>query len=317
MAKKVINTKNISREEWLEIRRNSIGGSDASSACGASPWKSELELWCEKMGMIPDKETNESMRRGVYLEEYVAQRFTEETGKKVRKDNFMYADDDFPCLTANIDRVIVGENAGLECKTMNDYSTNDYDIESGEIPTQYYYQVQHYMMVMGWEYMYIAFSSNFKFVWLKVDRNDEFIAQMRQKELDFWYNNVLKKIRPEADGSDSSMEALNMLYPNERPDSVLEFNFEHLGARYIRLNDMIKRCNAEKDEIKAQICNTLQDAERGLSENYKCSWKSQSKNSFDTKTFRNDYPELFKKYTTTTTTRTFRLNEIKRKEEEK
>lgn len=315
--KKIINTKDISREEWLEIRRNSLGGSDASSACGANPWKSPLELWCEKMGMIPDRETNESMRRGIYLEEYVAQRFMEETGKKVKRDNFMYADDDFPCLTANIDRVIVGENAGLECKTMNDYSSHDYDISSGEIPAQYYYQVQHYMMVMDWNYMYIAFSTNFSFSWVKVDRNDEFIKSMRQAELDFWYNNVLKKIRPEADGSDSAMDALNMLYPDETPDSVLEFDFDDLGERYTRLNDMIKRANAEKDEIKAKLCNALQTYERGLSAEYKCSWKSQSKNSFDTKTFQKDYPDLYEQYKTTTTTRTFRLNKISRKEEEK
>lgn len=317
MCKKLINTKTISREEWLEIRRNSIGGSDASSACGASPWKSELSLWCEKMGMTPDKETNESMRRGVFLEEYVAQRFTEETGKKVKRDNFMYCDDDFPCLTANIDRVIVGEDAGLECKTMNDFSSGDYDLESGEIPTQYYYQLQHYMMVMNWSYMYIAFSTNFKFVWHKVDRNDEFIRQMRQKELDFWYNHVVKKVRPEADGSESSAEALTTLYPNEVPDSVIYIDFEELGKRYIQLNEMANRIKAEKEGIKNKICDYLADAELGFSENYKASWKTQPKNSFDTKTFHNDYPDLYKKYTTTNSTRVFRLSQIKRKEEEK
>lgn len=317
MAKKLINVKDISREEWLEIRRNSIGGSDSASACGASPWRSELELWCEKMEMIPDKETNESMKRGVFLEEYVAQRFCEETGKKVKRDNFMYADSDFPCLTANIDRVVVGEGVGLECKTMNDYSTNDYDIESGEIPTQYYYQLQHYMMVMGWEYMYIAFSSNFKFIWLKVDRNQEFINQMRQKELDFWYNHVIKKLRPEADGSDSSMEALIRLYPNEAPDSVIHFDFETLGERYIQLNDLASRVKAEKDEIRGKICDTMQDAEMGLSDNYKATWKTQSKDNFDSKRFRKDYPDLYEQYKTTTTSRVFRLNPIKRKDEKK
>lgn len=317
MPKKIINTKDISHEEWLEIRRNSIGGSDSASACGASPWKSELSLWCEKMGMVPDKETNESMKRGVFLEEYVAQRFAEETGKKVRKDNFMYADDGFNCLTANIDRVIVGENTGLECKTMNDFSSGDYDLESGEIPTQYYYQLQHYMMVMGWDYMYIAFSTNFKFVWLKVDRNQKFINEMREKELDFWYNFVLKKIRPEADGSESSMEALITLYPNEKPDSIVYFDFEELGKRYIQLNEMANRIKAEKEEIKAKVCDYLADAELGFSDNFKCSWKSQPKNSFDSKRFQKDYPELYEQYKTTTNSRVFRLNEFKRKEEEK
>lgn len=307
MPKKIINVKDISREEWLEIRRNSIGGSDAASACGMSPWKSPLELWCEKMDMIPDKETNESMRRGTYLEEYVAQRFQEETGKKVRRDNFMYSSDDFPCLTANIDRVIVGEDAGLECKTMNDYSSNDYDFESGEIPVQYYCQCQHYMMVMGWKYMYIAFSSNFKFSWLKVDRNQEFINDMRQKELDFWYNFVIKKIRPEADGSESAMKTLEDLYPSEYEGTSIDFDFDDLGARYTYLNDMISLYKKEKDDIKAKICDTLQDNERGNSRNYTVTWKVQSKNGFDTKRFQKDYPTLYEQYRTISESRVFRL----------
>ena len=283
MPKKIINVKNISRDEWLEIRRNSIGGSDSASACGQSPWKSELELWLEKTGQSTDLPVdNEAMEWGRIMEP-----------------------------------VISGEKAGLECKTMNDFSSGDYDIENGEIPVQYYYQVQHYMMVMNWEYMYIAFSSNFKFTWLKIDRNDDFIRDMRQKELDFWYNHVVKKIRPESDGSDSAMEALIRLYPNETPDSVIHFDFEALGKRYIELNDLANRVKAEKDEIRGKICDTMQDAELGLSDNYKASWKTQSKNSFDTKRFKADYPDLYEKYSTVNSSRVFRLNQIKRKEEEK
>lgn len=314
MAKKVASTKQMPREQWLELRRNSIGGSDAAAACGQSPWTSPLALWCDKMGMIPDKETNESMRRGTYLEEYVATRFMEETGKKVQRDNFMYCDDKFPCLTANIDRVVVGENAGLECKTMNDFSANDFNFEGGEIPAQYYYQCQHYMMVRGWDYMYIAFSTNFKFVWMKIDRNQEFINAMRQQELDFWYNNVVKKIRPEADGSESSMEILEDLYPEEMKDSEIAFDFDELGQRYLMLTDMEKRAKKEKEEIKAKICDTLQDFEKGMSFNYYCTWKMKESGRIDTKAFRADYPELYEKYKNPAT-RTFNIRKIKRKEE--
>ena len=314
MAKKVANTKLMSREQWLELRRNSIGGSDAAAACGQSPWVSQLALYCDKMGLIPDRETNESMRRGTYLEEYVAQRFMEETGKKVRRDNSMWCDEEYTFLTANVDRVIVGENAGLECKTMNDYSANDFDFESGEIPVQYYYQCQHYMMVMGWDYMYIAFSTNFKFIWLKIDRNDTFIDTMRLQEADFWYNHVVKHLRPEADGSESSMEILEDLYPEETRDSVMTFDFDALGQRYMFLNDMANQIKKEKDKIKGKLCDRLGNTEEGLSQNYKCTWKSQSKDTFDTKRFKADYPELYAQYKNTTTSRVFRLKQNKRKE---
>ena len=313
MPKKVISTKGLARETWLELRRNSIGGSDAAAACGASPWKSQLELYCEKMGMIPDKETTEAMRRGIYLEEYVAKRFCEESGKEVRRDNSMWADEEYSFLTANVDRVVIGENAGLECKTMNDYSSSDYNLENGEIPSQYYYQCQHYMMVMGWDHMYIAFSTNFKFVWLRIERNDIFIKDMRNEEVSFWYNHIVKKLRPEADGSDSAMRTLEELYPSEYSGTTIEFNFDELGAKYMYLNEQANRIKKEKEEIKGKICGILQTNEKGISYGYSCSWKSQPKDSFDTKRFKADYPALYEQYKTTNISRVFRLNQKKEK----
>ena len=313
MPKKVTSTKDMPREQWLELRRNSIGGSDAAAACGQSPWTSQLALYCDKMGLLPDRETNESMRRGTYLEQYVAERFMEETGKKVQRDNTMWCDEEYPFLTANIDRTVVGEHAGLECKTMNDYSSRDFDFESGEIPVQYYYQCQHYMMVMGWDYMYIAFSTNFSFAWLKIERNDSFIETMRMQEVDFWYNHIVKHLRPEADGSESSMEVLEDLYPEEYEGSVITFDFDNMGAKYMFLNEEAKRIKEEKDEIKAKICDKLQSAEEGLSMNYKATWKTQPKDSFDSKRFKADYPDLYSQYKTTSTSRVFRLSKLKTK----
>ena len=76
------------REEWLSKRLKGIGGSDAGSILGFNPYKSAYTLWCEKTGRIHNDIDNESMRLGRDLEDYVAQRFTEATGKKVRKSGF-------------------------------------------------------------------------------------------------------------------------------------------------------------------------------------------------------------------------------------
>ena len=71
------------REEWLENRMKGIGGSDAGAIVGVNPWKSPYTLWCEKTGKITNDIDNEVMRQGRDLEQYVAERFCEETGKKV------------------------------------------------------------------------------------------------------------------------------------------------------------------------------------------------------------------------------------------
>ena len=75
MAKKLCCTKDMSREEWLEWRRGGIGGSDAATIVGLNPYRSRLELYADKLGMMPEKEDSEAMRIGRDLEEYVASRW--------------------------------------------------------------------------------------------------------------------------------------------------------------------------------------------------------------------------------------------------
>ena len=45
-----VSTKNMGREEWLERRRNTIGGSDAAGIVGLSSWASPFSVWAEKTG---------------------------------------------------------------------------------------------------------------------------------------------------------------------------------------------------------------------------------------------------------------------------
>ena len=87
---------------------------------GLNPWKSKYRLWCEKTGKISDEvPDNDAMMTGRDLEQYVAERFERETGKKVRRDNYKYTLEEYPFMVGHIDRSVIGENAILECKTAN------------------------------------------------------------------------------------------------------------------------------------------------------------------------------------------------------
>ncbi|WP_170869394.1 YqaJ viral recombinase family protein [Pseudomonas aeruginosa] len=44
-ALRLISTKELPREDWLQIRKQGIGSSDAAAAVGLNPYKSQLELW--------------------------------------------------------------------------------------------------------------------------------------------------------------------------------------------------------------------------------------------------------------------------------
>lgn len=50
-----ISTVKMSREEWLEERRKSIGGSDAAAVIGMSRFASPYTVWMDKTGASSGK----------------------------------------------------------------------------------------------------------------------------------------------------------------------------------------------------------------------------------------------------------------------
>ena len=67
---KKISTKGMSREEWLERRRKTIGGSDAAGIVGLSKWASPFSVWADKTGRAAEKADTEAMRQGRDMEDY-------------------------------------------------------------------------------------------------------------------------------------------------------------------------------------------------------------------------------------------------------
>ena len=79
----------VDTEGWLRLRKSGIGGSDAGAVCGVNPYSSAMKVFQDKTSESVEEQDNEAIRIGHDLEDYVAQRFTEATGLKVRKSNFI------------------------------------------------------------------------------------------------------------------------------------------------------------------------------------------------------------------------------------
>ena len=112
-----IPTAGMSRQEWLKLRKGGLGGSDAGAVCGLNPYASPMSVYKDKTSDEIEEKDNEAMRQGRDLEDYAARRFMEATGLKVRRSNVMYKCEEHPFMLADVDRLVVGEDAGLECKT--------------------------------------------------------------------------------------------------------------------------------------------------------------------------------------------------------
>lgn len=150
MYRIIAKTKDMPRKEWLALRRQGLGGSDAGAVCGLNPYRTSMDVFADKTGTdtLEDMD-NEAMREGRDLEEYVAQRFSEAAGLKVRRANVMYVSKEHPFMLADVDRLVVGQKegiVGLECKTASPYSADKW--KDGEVPSHYLAQCYHYMAVL-------------------------------------------------------------------------------------------------------------------------------------------------------------------------
>lgn len=305
---KRISTLDMSHDEWLQHRQKSIGGSDASSIIGLNPWSSPYTVWADKLGKIPPKEDNEAMRQGRDLEFYVAERFCEATGKKVRRENNILINPDYPFAHANVDRMVVGEDAGLECKTTS--ALNMKNFKNGAFPDTYYVQCVHYMMVTGCQKWYLAvLVLNKDFMVFEIERDEDEIEALAKSEEEFW-RLVEASTPPATDGKASTSSTISILYPESNEETVNLFAYEADLKSYMTYSSLIKDIEKQRDEVANRIKAFLGEAGRGETDNYRVSWASSSRSTFDSKRFASDHKDIdLSEYYKNSTYRTFKVTE--------
>ena len=296
------------RDQWLEMRRKGIGGSDCAAILGLNPYSSSLAVYADKKGLIPDREDTEAMREGRDLEEYVAKRWEEKTGKKVQRINAMLFNETYPWAIANLDRKVVGERSLLEIKTTSAWNKTDF--ANGEVPPTYYCQVQHYLAVSGYEKAYLAvLVLNKAFYTFEIERNDAEIAALMTAEQEFWDNHVVPGIPPEPDGSEASMAVLdNKVFVD---DTELMPDADSLFEQLERVSGMLKEYEDEKDTIKQQIIARMGNKARGQAQAWTVTYLPQERTSINKDRLLRQYPQAFGDCVTTSTYRTFRVKKIK------
>lgn len=304
---KEISTVNMEHKEWLRLRREHIGGSEAAAVIGMNDYQSPYSVWADKLGLLPPKEDNEAMRTGRDLEQYVADRFTEATGKKVRRKNAILINEEIPFAHANVDRMVVGEDAGLECKTTSVLNLKKF--KNGEYPATYYVQCVHYMMVTGAKRWYLAvWIIGKEFKWFCIERDEAEIEALRKAEEEFW-ELVKKKIQPATDGKRATSDAIKEIFADSNDEEVdLSFVSVAVETR-ARLDSQIKELTALRDEQDNIIKSFMGAASRGSCGEHRITWSSSVRNTFDYKNFMADNPNFdYSKYFKQTKTRTFRFN---------
>ncbi len=303
-----ISTKHMSRKEWLRQRRKSIGGSDASAIVGLSKWASPFSVWADKTGRATEKEDTEAMRQGRDLESYVARRWSEETDKRVYRLSAMLYNPQYPFAHADVDRMVMGENAGLECKTT--FSLDLKQFHGVEFPVQYYAQCVHYLAVTGAERWYLAVLAYGRgFFTFVLERDQAEIDALMAAEAEFW-KQVEADIPPAADGSAATTTALQEIYPISQHTTAALFGRDDVLREYMRLKENKKMLDLRIGEIENTIKADLGDADSGSCGTFHVSWRSQVRQTFQAKEFAKDHPDIdLAPYYKDTTLRPFKVTE--------
>lgn len=261
--------------KWLETRNAGIGGSDASVIMGLNPYKSPYQLWLEKTGQAeaPDLSGNQYIYWGHKNEGNIADWFMEDTGKKVRKLGTLRSRA-HPFMLANVDRAVMGEEAGLEIKTAGVNQAKKW--KRDEIPDSYYCQCLHYLTVTGADRWYIAvLIGGNEAIRKTVERNDEDIKALIEAERDFW-DHVVTRTPPPVDGSASCAAALSERFKGGGESIILPSRTDTMIESLQNdksIMDALKKQIAQKENAIKEL---MGDAEEGATDHYRVLWKTQS-----------------------------------------
>ena len=247
---------------WLETRNMGIGGSDAAVIMGMNKYKSPYQLWLEKTGQVEpeDLSDNQYIYWGQKNEANIADWFSETTGKKSKRMGTVQSNE-HPFMVANVDRMIVGENAGLEIKTAG---VSQYRYWKGDnIPDAYYCQCLHYMAVTGADKWYIAvLLGGNEAIWKEIPRNEDDIQTLIEAEENFW-DMVMTKTPPPVDGSSSCSQALASKYLGGGDENILD-DFEPHLLKIRELTELQDSLKSQIEEEKNIIKEAMGDSEKAL-----------------------------------------------------
>ena len=335
----IVETTDISEEEWLDYRRTGLGGSDVSAVMGVSPFTTARDLYYDKLKIVPaiDDEDNWVQKEvGHLLEGLVAKIFHVKTGYRIYQVKKMFRHPVYHFMIADVDFFVElpdGSIAILEIKTTN-YNATDKWWHMGKevVPLNYELQGRHYMAVMGANRVYYCclYGNNENEVIIRyIDRDLDYESEMIALEEHFWVNHVQAQVPPTytEDGTlvlDSVRRHHGCADPNV-PEATLDEGCIDSVERYLELMELkeeldnrVKAVDYQMKQIKGKIADAMGQSCRASFEvngepflvTYNPVYKSAiDKNGLNR--LKERHPDIYDEYVTVSESRRFYL---KRKE---
>jgi putative phage-type endonuclease len=280
--------------EVLEKRRKGVGGSDVAPICGLSPWKSAYQVWQEKLNLAEKFEATPEMKYGLLVEPTIRQWYSDETGRVVHVPKNMLSHPKYPFMVANLDGY-TDDNRVVEIKTAR--SSLDWgEPGTDEIPIYYQTQVQHYMIVTGFEVcdVPVSFAGSMPVIY-EVPADKELQEMIIEKEAEFW-RFVEKEIPPEP-------VTYSDMIARFRKSAAIEMVADKDALEYVEVLRCLKEykdnIEAQEKEAKAYIMKFLGGADTLIDDAGRklVTWKqAKPAKRFDAKAFQAVHIDLYNQF---------------------
>lgn len=243
-------------QDWLELRRLGLGGTDMAGILGESHWSSPYKVWAEKTGRLGERERSveaeERMWWGKALEEPIRIAYSLRTGRWSKRSQQLLRSKKYPWAQVTIDAWtgVAGNSSRkprvvwpLEIKTLGGRQVEHW--ENG-VPSFYKPQVQHAMLVTGADKTTVAaLVAGQRLIWDDCERDEVMIARIIEEG-----ERMMQLIRsgtpPPVDGSLVTRSVLNELYPSDNGQSIV------LGGDFIGIDEAIAGIRRKLSDVRAE-----------------------------------------------------------------
>lgn len=287
--------------QWVESRKHGIGGSDVAAIMGLNNYTSPYEVWLVKTGQMepPDLSGKQAVEWGNRLEDVVAQKFAEAHPElKVELKEATLVSKERPWAFANLDRLLTdadGEHGILEVKTVGAFRASDWD---DGVPTYYLTQVAHYMSVTGFDWAYFAvLIGGQEYREYYVERDDEDIKAVNEYVDEFWHTNVEGNVPPALIGSSGEAEALFAGSSSDDGEFAYALDGDLPNTDELEgIKQQIKQLTERKKLIENQLRLAIGKSKGVETPTKKITWVRSTRTTFDSKAFREECPEVAKRF---------------------
>lgn len=240
-----------------------IGGSDIATIMGLNPYRTARDLYDEIMGTKPPFEGNEHTQAGEVMESAIADLYALRTGRELRRSNITKAHPTHDFLTANIDRLVVGERRIVEIKNVGRNGAKAWgEPGTDEAPVYYLMQVHHYMLVMDYPCAdIVAYFGGGDLGIYPVERNTDIDRAIIEAASKFWAC-VQTQTPPELDlNHPAALDTLKRIYPGtdgekaEGDDMLLAWSKVERDAAA-----MVTRYEKVQEGARARILDAMGEA---------------------------------------------------------